>query len=191
MTSPSANPPTPFAIVDATTGAIIRSGIAPKNDVPNQPVGAGQKIVTIPAMADASVQQIDLGTGNITARTVPDLTPLREARRTTLRDSCTQTIERGFTSSGKAYPSTSVDQINLVQASIAGGNLWCATAGTWALTAHTAAQAATVLLDFVTMRDAARAKLVTLESALDAATTATQITAVVWKQASVSVGAGT
>lgn len=98
---------------------------------------------------------------------------------------CAAQIVAGFTSSALgsayAYPSQSIDQQNMVQtaASSAGGSLMCAKAGTWALTAHTQAQAQQVLKDFIAARDTPREKLQTLIGEVNTATIAT-VSTIVW-----------
>lgn len=186
-------PPAPkifFAVADKTTGVVRVAGICMSSDLAEQSVLSTESAYEITQLINPATQAIDptsvtkaangLLTGNIIVRATPDLNPAREMQRFKIRASCTTAITAGFTSNGKTYPSQDTDQTNLVQAASVGGNLWCATNGTWALTAHTAGQAQAVLTDFTTMRDAARTKLAGLETTLNAATTAGQISGVVW-----------
>lgn len=186
-----------FAIADKTTGIIRQVGVCNDVDFAAQPTGANEAAYQIPHLADPATQAIDPASvaknedGSLAAaiivRATPDIAPPREFQRRRLRAACSAAITSGFTSGGKNYPSQDTDQRNLVQACVAGGNLWCATAGVWALTAHTAAQAQAALADFVTMRDAARSKLATLETSLNAASTAAAIAAVTWNAAPVAL----
>ena len=116
---------------------------------------------------------------------------VQSTRCSLLSRACAQQIISGFSSSslGAAhnYASTTVDQQNIVQSAqcAKGGLLSCAdSTGVWARVAHTQAQAQQVLEDFVTARDAARAKLNGLEAQINAATTSEAVQAVVWEAAS-------
>lgn len=99
---------------------------------------------------------------------------------------CQAQILVGFESSalGSAhgYPSAALDQQNMVQTATNsdGGSFMCSDAGTWALVAHTQAQAQTVLADFVTARDAARGKLQTLTAAVNDAADKAAVADIVW-----------
>lgn len=103
-----------------------------------------------------------------------------------LNAACSAAIMAGFSSAALgsvyAYPSKATDQTNMLANAVTGGDFMCQNAaGAWALVAHTAAQAQTVLASFITARDTARAKLTGLSAQVQAATTITAVQAVVWQ----------
>lgn len=116
--------------------------------------------------------------------------PLATARTNkiaALTTACAAAITAGFQSSalGSAYtyPSTLTDQSNQQSAASnpSGGSLWCESAGgTWALVAHTQAQAQAVLESFVAQLNSCQEKLATLTTQVNAATTAAAAQAIAW-----------
>lgn len=99
---------------------------------------------------------------------------------------CSSSIMAGFSSGALGathnYPSTLQDQTNqaTVAASSSGGLLWCESGTTWALTAHTQAQAQQVVADFATYLNQCQAELVTITAQVNAATTVAAAQAIVW-----------
>ncbi|WP_296652897.1 hypothetical protein [Paraburkholderia sp.] len=108
-----------------------------------------------------------------------------------LQAACGAALVAGFASSAlgapHTYPSQKNDQDNLQSAVAASGGqagawatpLWCEDqTGTWAYTAHTAAQVAQVNVDWVAFRTAAQSKYAAAVAQVNAATTADAVAAV-------------
>ncbi len=131
------------------------------------------------------------GTALQAARPV-NLGVLRADRLSALRSACAAAIGGGFSSSAlgttHAYPSSETDQRNLADAATAAtatpsgwtAGLWCEARGAWTLAPHTAPQIAAVFGDWVAFRMAQQQRLVTLGTALAAATDQPGIAAVNW-----------
>jgi hypothetical protein len=122
--------------------------------------------------------------GTFAAQTLP-LSAVQAEQVFVLRAACTAAITGGFSSSSlgaaHTYPSTSTDQTNMLANASTGGDLWCeASGGAWSMVSHTADQAKAVLADFVTARDAARAKLATMSGQVQAASSPSSVQAIVW-----------
>lgn len=119
----------------------------------------------------------------------PPLSRVRSDKVAELTAACDRAIVGGFTSSalGSAgsYGSQIHDQLNILHALVAGGDLKVGDAdGTWTLTAHTAAQAQQVQVDFIAMCTAARAKLDDLLARVADAATIDAVEDIDWDAAS-------
>jgi len=109
-----------------------------------------------------------------------------------IKASCEAQIVGGFTSSAlgslRGYPSQDTDQRNLqsaVSASVGAAAtwatpIWCANAGVWSLTSHSAAQVQQVNADWLAFRVAAQQKYAGLVSQINAATSASAVQAIAW-----------
>lgn len=102
-----------------------------------------------------------------------------------MNQACQDAIIGGFTSdtfvTGRFYPSGLQDQTNMSQVVAGGGKLWnCDASHVWTFDTHTQPQAAIVMTDFVTMRNAAQANLVAKTAAINAAMTQADIDAITW-----------
>lgn len=97
---------------------------------------------------------------------------------------CQLAIGGGFSSSalGSAhtYPSDGTTQRNIAMAAAVGGDLWCETGSSWALMAHTAAQAQQVQKDLFSMVQAKQAQYAKLLSEIEASTSVDAVQAIVW-----------
>ena len=175
-----------FVITDKASGNVVRAGRV--SDAAGETLEDGipdtqvfHRIGDFDALPTPDKHKYDSDTKQFIACDVTNLPPRRDLKTKLLRAACDAEIEGGFLSGalGAAYryPSGRTDQLNMLQ----GGDLMCEDpSGSWALRSHTDAQAATVRADFITVRDAARAKLATLLTIVQAATTPTAIDAVSW-----------
>lgn len=129
-----------------------------------------------------------LAAGNVpTGGTPADLLNFAKALKIpALSEACQSAITAGFTSSALGtlyeYGSSLIDQANIRDAAQNAGALWCAAAGAWTYTSHTAEQAAQVYADFVAMKNAAQKKYADLLTRVNADTTTTPdaVNAIVW-----------
>ena len=115
----------------------------------------------------------------------PTLAQVRVAQSALMTSACQNAIEAGFSSSAlgtaNAYGCKATDQINISLAAVGGGDLWCANSvGTWAFTAHTAAQAQQVQKDMATRIQAQQSTYAKALSDIAAATTVSGVEAVTW-----------
>ncbi|MHB1023324.1 MAG: DUF4376 domain-containing protein [Acidobacteriaceae bacterium] len=115
----------------------------------------------------------------------PTLPQVQASQSTLMAASCQSAIEAGFGSSAlgtaNTYGCKATDQANINLAAISGGNLWCAdSAGAWAFTAHTAAQAQQVQKDMVTHIQAQQTTYAKALSDIAAATTVSGVLAITW-----------
>lgn len=125
------------------------------------------------------------GTFTIPSPPVPDLLQIaKNARSAEMRRKCDIAITGSFNSSalGSAYlyPASMQDQSNMQRIALSGGSLWCYASGTWSLITHTASQGVTVLGDFGSNCDAMRTNLSSKLAAINAATTVSDVNAIVW-----------
>lgn len=151
------------AVYDTTTGQIRQIVYILEEEVENQHAAwEGCLYVIVPADTTPRDHMIDLATLEPITRVAPP----EEVAAKLVRDNrfaVHDTIVGGFLSSAlgeeRSYPSTPLDQTNMLHASVVGGLLMCALDDDWTLEEHTPEQARQVLTDFVAMRDAARATL--------------------------------
>lgn len=119
------------------------------------------------------------------------LSMLRDVKKAELKAAANRAIQVGFTSSGLTtaytYTARTIDQVNITTAATISTlkklatQLSCTNAsGVKAMRGHTQDQAQTVLRDLILAREAAQTKYRTLAAQVDAATTAAQISAIVW-----------
>ncbi|HQT25674.1 MAG TPA: hypothetical protein PLK99_03645 [Burkholderiales bacterium] len=115
----------------------------------------------------------------------PTLTEARATQSTLMAAACQSAIEAGFTSSAlgtaNIYGCKVTDQANVNLAAIGGGSLWCAnSAGVWAFTVHTAAQAIQVQKDMATHIQSKQSTYAKALSDIAAATTAAEVQMITW-----------
>ncbi|WP_051013967.1 hypothetical protein [Pararhodospirillum photometricum] len=133
--------------------------------------------------AGGTLSASDDGTPVVVPPPSPSLQMVKAQAVGELKRACETEITGGFqTPANRHYPSTSTDQNNLVQATVAGGPLWCREAGVWQFVEHTADQAAEVLACFVATRATYQKRLAELTTAVEQATSAEQLTTIQWNQ---------
>lgn len=115
----------------------------------------------------------------------PTLAQAQAAQSAILAAACQSAIEAGFTSSAlgsaNTYGCKATDQTNVGLAAASGGSLWCEnSAGAWAFTAHTTAQAQQVQKDMAAHIQAEQTHYAQQLAAVAAATTVSGVQAVVW-----------
>ena len=141
-----------------------------------------------PPAYDVSTQQCLMQNGawvvQAITESVPTLTQSQATQTAALSQACQVAIVGGFSSpalgTATTYPSTLIDQVNQHGATLAGDQLMCAQGGVWALRAHTAAQAAQVVADFISWRTQCQTQLATLTTQVNAATTAQTAQTIAW-----------
>ncbi len=116
----------------------------------------------------------------------------RESAVNAVNSACQAQIIGGFTSSAlgdaRTYPSTDVDQRNLLSAAMASQGqdspwatlLWCESGGVWSFASHTAAQVQQVNADFLAFRVGAQQKCMSLVAEIEAAADAETVEKIVW-----------
>jgi hypothetical protein len=109
------------------------------------------------------------------------------AQNNLLSQSCQTYLYAGFTSDALGsvynYPSTATDQQNLASAAATDttASLWCQPiGGVWAFVAHTADQVTKVSSDWLAYLNAAQARLISLNTQVNAATTTAAAEAITW-----------
>lgn len=108
------------------------------------------------------------------------LVGMRVACITTMRSACALRILQGFTNGPRYYPSSMVDQHNMVVVAHVGGVLRCKENGLWSLLDHTPEAGRSVLESFVAMRDNARRQLDERTTQINEASTKDEIRNIRW-----------
>jgi hypothetical protein len=114
------------------------------------------------------------------------LAAAQDAQIATLKAACASAIMSGFSSNALGasydYPSTLTDQVNqnTIAQCGAGGLLWCATGGAWALERHTPAQAQAVVASFAVWLNKCQQQLATLSDQINAASSVDAVAAITW-----------
>jgi hypothetical protein len=174
---------TNFVILLADGSTIKTVGHCPPDQVELQPVPVGGSIITLAddaAIPNWQTQKYDQATQSF----IDSLSLVKSTKNASLSGSCASAITGGFSSSATGtlytYASDLTQQQNLMQCTVAGGDLACEAGGVWSLVTHTAAQAQAALADFITARDGARTKLYSLQAQVNACTTVAQVNAINW-----------
>lgn len=133
--------------------------------------------------------------GTLVAVSAPTLAEAQVAKIAELTDDCQATILGGYTSSALGavytYPSKPTDQQNMIASVLASllpgvsadwtTPFWCAdTSGNWAMRLHTPAQIQQVGADGKTHVQLAQVKLANLNAQVMAATTVSEVQAIIW-----------
>jgi hypothetical protein len=159
-----------YSIINADGS--VAAAKSSSEDIPDDVVSALQAALTEgqtfreedPAsMPRPGRQTFDFDTQTFADITMPPPSSSTAARQAKVDEAAAlqRGIAIGFNSSALGssyfYPSGGqYDQVNMNQAAIAGGKLWCKNSDGWAFISHTSAQGIQVLADFNTMKDAVR-----------------------------------
>lgn len=132
---------TAFVVLEEETGEVVRAGLAPLEDVENQPLKAGQRLVVTDELL-SSLMKLDLKFGVF----VPSEEKMKRKEAVEKEKKAAEVLTAPFMSGKRLYL---IDRMGLLEACFVGGNLECQEDGVWLLRAHTPAEAVAVLLSYV------------------------------------------
>lgn len=181
-------------------GGVVQEVIAPMTDSAGTEVPITNRFPPdfVASLVDATSaspqpqQGWAYGAGAFSAPVGPTLAEAQSAQVAKMGAACRAAILAGFASSAlgteHSHPSQDADQRNLqsaVSASIGAAAtwttpIWCASAGSWSLVSHSAAQVQQVNADWLAFRVAAQQKYANLIAKINAATSVTAVQAITW-----------